>query len=225
MLAGRNAIPQTDQLAKAEFTTIRERLFKIGARIIEHAGRIRIHLPTNCPDRALFRIVALGIMPSAPYAAGPCAPTSRQRRQINPNALHHEFLGAADQLVGTVARACAKHVRKRLRWCMIRARPVLPRLTYLNQTKKYGCLLPTEVRCVNQFENERQAQTDCRRSVTGQEMQDTIRRNVRSATPILTDQTSKRHPRCQRVWICEANWRRKSGNEANSPGWLFSRRM
>jgi hypothetical protein len=65
-LAVRDVIPQTDPLAKAEFATIRERLFKIGARIIEHAARIRIHLPTNCPEGALFRTVALGIMPSAP---------------------------------------------------------------------------------------------------------------------------------------------------------------
>src|SRR5882672_10240158 len=34
----------------------------------------------------------------------------------------------------------------------IYARPVLPGLTHLNRTKKYGCLLPTEVRCVNQLE-------------------------------------------------------------------------
>jgi hypothetical protein len=65
-LAVRDAIPQTDPLAKAEFATIRERLFKMGARIIEHAARIRIHLPTSCPEGALFRTVALGIMPSAP---------------------------------------------------------------------------------------------------------------------------------------------------------------
>jgi hypothetical protein len=62
----RVAIPQTDPLAKSEFATIRERLIKIGARIIEHAARIRIQLPTSCPEGALFRIVALGIMPSAP---------------------------------------------------------------------------------------------------------------------------------------------------------------
>jgi hypothetical protein len=36
----RDAIPRTDPLAKAEFATIRERLFKIGARINEHAARI-----------------------------------------------------------------------------------------------------------------------------------------------------------------------------------------
>jgi hypothetical protein len=38
----------------------------MGARIIEHAARIRIQLPTSCPEGALFRMVALGIMPSAP---------------------------------------------------------------------------------------------------------------------------------------------------------------
>jgi hypothetical protein len=66
MLAVRDAIPQTDPLAKAEFATIRERLIKIGARVIEHAARIRIQLPTSCPEGALFRAVALGIMPSGP---------------------------------------------------------------------------------------------------------------------------------------------------------------
>src|SRR5262249_15349239 len=66
MLAVRAAIPQADPLAKAEFATIRERLIKIGARVIEHAARIRIQLPTSCPEGALFRIVALGIMPAAP---------------------------------------------------------------------------------------------------------------------------------------------------------------
>jgi Transposase DDE domain group 1 len=62
----RAAIPHTDPLAKAEFTTIRERLIKIGARVIEHIARIRIQLPTSCPEGALFRAVAFGLMPSAP---------------------------------------------------------------------------------------------------------------------------------------------------------------
>jgi hypothetical protein len=55
-----------DRPAKAEFTTIRERLIKIGARVIEHIARIRIQLPTSCPEGALFRAVAFGLMPSAP---------------------------------------------------------------------------------------------------------------------------------------------------------------
>ena len=58
------AIPQSSPLAKAEFATIRDRLFKIAARVIEHAARIRIQLPTSCPDGALFRIIALGLSPS-----------------------------------------------------------------------------------------------------------------------------------------------------------------
>src|SRR5436190_19591459 len=42
----RAAIPQTSPLATAEFATIRQRLIKIGARVIEHVARIRIHLPS-----------------------------------------------------------------------------------------------------------------------------------------------------------------------------------
>jgi len=62
----RSAIPEDNPLAKAEFSTIRERLIKIGARIIEHVARIRIHLPTSCPEQALFREIALGLMPAVP---------------------------------------------------------------------------------------------------------------------------------------------------------------
>jgi len=62
----RAAIPATSPLATAEFATIRERLVKIGARVIEHAARIRIQLPTSCPEGALFRTVALGLSPSGP---------------------------------------------------------------------------------------------------------------------------------------------------------------
>jgi Transposase DDE domain group 1 len=64
MLAVRDAIPETDPLAKAEFNTLRERLIKIGARVIEHLARIRIQLPTSCPEGELFRTIALGPAPS-----------------------------------------------------------------------------------------------------------------------------------------------------------------
>jgi len=66
MHAVRSAIPETHPIAKAEFATIRERLIKIGARVIEHIARIRIHLPTSCPERDLFRQIALGLMPAGP---------------------------------------------------------------------------------------------------------------------------------------------------------------
>jgi len=51
MLAVRAAIPQTNPLAKAEFATIRERLIKIAARVIEQrkAGVYRVLL--EAPDR------------------------------------------------------------------------------------------------------------------------------------------------------------------------------
>ena len=62
----RAAIPATSRLATAEFATIRERLVKIGARVIEHAARIRIQLPSSCPEGALFRTLALGLMASGP---------------------------------------------------------------------------------------------------------------------------------------------------------------
>ena len=45
---------------------IRERLIKIGARVIEHVRGFRVQLPTSCPDAALFRCVALGLKPSGP---------------------------------------------------------------------------------------------------------------------------------------------------------------
>jgi hypothetical protein len=52
----------SNPLARCEFATLRERLIKIGAR--EHIARIRVQLPTSCPERAQFRAVALGLMPS-----------------------------------------------------------------------------------------------------------------------------------------------------------------
>jgi hypothetical protein len=62
----RAAIPKISPLASCEFATIRERLIKIGARVIEHIARIRVQLPTSCPEGALFRAVALGLLPSGP---------------------------------------------------------------------------------------------------------------------------------------------------------------
>jgi hypothetical protein len=52
--------------AKAEFTTIRERLFKTGARAIERAARIRIQLPPVARRARCSAPLALGIMLSAP---------------------------------------------------------------------------------------------------------------------------------------------------------------
>ena len=67
----RAAVPAGSALAKAEFTTLREKLFKIGARVIEHGQRIRIHLPTSCTQAVLFRQVALALMPQQPAPSRP----------------------------------------------------------------------------------------------------------------------------------------------------------
>ena len=58
MLALRDAIPGAAPLARAEFATLRLRLLKIGARVVEKAARVRIHFTSACPDAALFRLLA-----------------------------------------------------------------------------------------------------------------------------------------------------------------------
>lgn len=55
----RQAMPDGAKLARAEFATIRLRLLKVGARIIETASRIRIAFASACPDAELFRQIAL----------------------------------------------------------------------------------------------------------------------------------------------------------------------
>ncbi len=62
----RAAIPRTNPLVSCEFATIRERLIKIGAGVIEHIARIRVQLPTSCPERVLFRTVAIGVLSAGP---------------------------------------------------------------------------------------------------------------------------------------------------------------
>lgn len=58
MLTARNAIAKRSPLSVAEFATLRLHLIKIAARVIEGAARIRVFLPTACPDRAVFRALA-----------------------------------------------------------------------------------------------------------------------------------------------------------------------
>jgi hypothetical protein len=58
LLAMRNATPKRSPLSFAEFSTLRLRLIKIAARVVEGAARIRIFLPTACPERTLFRLLA-----------------------------------------------------------------------------------------------------------------------------------------------------------------------
>ena len=66
MWSVRQALPQTAALRVAEFATIRLRLIKIAARVVETATRIRIALASACPDAALFRHVALSLRTDSP---------------------------------------------------------------------------------------------------------------------------------------------------------------
>ena len=54
----RDAIPLAAPLARAKFATLRLRILKIGARVVEKASRIRIHFASACPDTVLFRLLA-----------------------------------------------------------------------------------------------------------------------------------------------------------------------
>ena len=58
MLAIRDAVPKRSPLSFAEFATLRLRLIKIAARVIEGTARIRVWLPTACPERDVFRALA-----------------------------------------------------------------------------------------------------------------------------------------------------------------------
>ena len=49
---------------RAESHTIRLRLLKIAARFVEYGSCIRVRLPSSCPEKALFRSLALGFSPS-----------------------------------------------------------------------------------------------------------------------------------------------------------------
>ena len=56
-------IPKTAALATAEFATLRVRLLKVAARVIETASRIRVAFASACPDAHIFRTVALALKP------------------------------------------------------------------------------------------------------------------------------------------------------------------
>jgi hypothetical protein len=58
MLAMRDAVPKHSPLARGDFATLRLRLVKIAARIVEGAARIRVWLPTACPEREVLRALA-----------------------------------------------------------------------------------------------------------------------------------------------------------------------
>jgi hypothetical protein len=66
MLTLRDAVPPTHRLAIAEFATLRLRLLKLGARVVETVSRIRLAFAAACPEASLFRLVATNLQPAGP---------------------------------------------------------------------------------------------------------------------------------------------------------------
>jgi Transposase DDE domain group 1 len=76
MLTVRDAIPKARELATAEFATLRLRLLKIAARVVETTSRIRLAFAAACPEADLFRS-----LPGASVTDWACA---RSTRPISP---------------------------------------------------------------------------------------------------------------------------------------------
>ena len=70
MLKVRDAIPRPQPLATAEFTTLRMRLIKIAARIVETASRVRVAFAAAHPEAALFASLARCLQPAGPRPPG-----------------------------------------------------------------------------------------------------------------------------------------------------------
>src|SRR5271165_2852557 len=66
MLTVRDAIPKARELATAEFTTLRLRLLKIAARVVETTSRIRLAFAAACPEADLFRSLPGALLPLGP---------------------------------------------------------------------------------------------------------------------------------------------------------------
>jgi Transposase DDE domain group 1 len=58
----RVSMPKLSMWRVAQFDTLRLRLIKIAARVVEMKTMIRVHLPTSCPAQDILRF-ALGRIP------------------------------------------------------------------------------------------------------------------------------------------------------------------
>jgi hypothetical protein len=66
MLSVRDAVPKAHALACAEFATLRLRLLKLGARVVETVSRVRLAYAAACPEADLFRRIAIALQPAGP---------------------------------------------------------------------------------------------------------------------------------------------------------------
>jgi len=109
MLAMRSAAPKRSPLSTAEFATIRLRLIKIAARVVEGAARIRVYLPTACPDRAVFRALAGRFLRRRTIAIAALSPHRALRRNLQPVKIKCE-LPRRHPPTRSLRRACAAKV-------------------------------------------------------------------------------------------------------------------
>lgn len=73
------ALPRTVALARAEFTTLRLRLLKVAAGVMESAARIRIAFASSCLDTEPLRAIVLALKPA------PTRPVRQCRRNRKPS--------------------------------------------------------------------------------------------------------------------------------------------
>ena len=66
MLTVRDTIPKARELATAEFATLRLRLLKIAARVVETTSRIRLAFAAACPEADLIRGLPGALLPLGP---------------------------------------------------------------------------------------------------------------------------------------------------------------
>ena len=50
-------MPRRSRWRVAQFDSLRLRLIKIAARVVELKAQIRVHLPTACPDQVILHTV------------------------------------------------------------------------------------------------------------------------------------------------------------------------
>jgi len=58
----RASMPKRSMWRVAQFDTLRLRLIKVAARVVEMKTMIKVHLPTSCPAQDILRLV-LGRIP------------------------------------------------------------------------------------------------------------------------------------------------------------------
>jgi Transposase DDE domain group 1 len=74
MLTVRDAIPKARELATAEFATLRLRLLKIAARVVETTSRVRLAFAAASPEADLFRSLPARAASAWSLTGGACAP-------------------------------------------------------------------------------------------------------------------------------------------------------